>query len=271
MIGGPLGRTISGVMSSPTLRLAAVLAAASLSLAADPPGGAPKTRWEATTHDFGELAADARVDYRWPVHNDGTAPLEILNTFPSCGCTASLIEGGPIPAGKTGSLHVTFDAAGQQGDVRKTITVLTTDPARPRTILTIKAKVRPPANPRVSSGHPPILGQSLLGSGCADCHAKPASGKTGEALYAAVCAMCHGADATGGLSHGLRDPDYLRSRDDRALADAIAYGTANPRMPGFAADMGGPLTADQIDSLVRQLRAWGPVSRRSATDAPPTR
>lgn len=246
------------------------LAAAALVLAADPAAKAPKTRWEKTTHDFGSIAADAKVDYRWPVHNDGTAPLEIVNTFPSCGCTASLIEGGPIDPGRTGSLHVRFDAAGQSGDVRKTITVITTDPAKPRTILTILAKVLPPANPRVSSGHPPILGQSLLGSGCADCHAKPAAGKSGLELYAAVCAMCHGADATGGLSHGLRDADYLGSRNDRALADAIAYGTANPHMPGFSSDMGGPLDANQIDSLVRQLRTWGPVSKPSAA-APPAR
>jgi mono/diheme cytochrome c family protein len=163
---------------------------------------------------------------------------------------------------------VTFNAAGQQGDVRKTIAVVTTDPVKPRTILTIKAKVLPPANPRVSAGHPPIQGQSLLGAGCADCHAKPASGKTGEALYAAVCAMCHGGDASGALAHGLRDPDYLASRDDRALADAIAFGTANPRMPGFSVDMGGPLTPAQIDSIVRQLRAWGPASRRPATKPP---
>ncbi|HEX6851331.1 MAG TPA: DUF1573 domain-containing protein [Candidatus Polarisedimenticolaceae bacterium] len=245
------------------------LAVACLFLGADTPENpAPRTRWEHTTHDFGTLAADAKVDYRWPVHNDGTAPLEIVNTFPSCGCTASLIEGGPIAPGKSGSLLVTFNAAGQQGDVRKTIAVVTTDPAKPRTILTIKAKVLPPANPRVSAGHPPIQGQSLLGAGCAECHAKPAAGKTGEPLFAAVCAMCHGADANGGLANGLRDADYLASRDDRALADAIAFGTANPRMPGFSVDMGGPLTPAQIDSIVRQLRAWGPVSRRPAA-APP--
>lgn len=252
--------------------LLAVPAVAGLLLGADTsPNPAPKTRWERTTHDFGTLAADAKVDYHWPVHNDGSAPLEIVNTFPSCGCTASLIEGGAIDPGKSGSLVVTFNAAGQQGDVRKTIAVVTTDPVKPRTILTIKAKVLPPANPRVSAGHPPILGQSLLGAGCADCHATPAAGKTGEALYAAVCAMCHGADATGGLSHGLRDADYLSSRDDRALAGAIAFGTANPRMPGFSVDMGGPLTPEQIDSIVRQLRAWGPVSRRPAPTPPASR
>lgn len=255
-----------------------LIVAAAASLSAGAPSSpspaaspaAPKTRWESTTHDFGTITADAKVDYHWPIHNDGTAPLEIVNTFPSCGCTASLIEGGAIEPGGSGSLHVTFDAAGQSGDVRKTIAVVTTDPVKPRTILTIKAKVLPPVNPRVSSGHPPILGQSLLGSGCADCHAKPASGKTGAELYAAICAMCHGADATGALSHGLRDADYLASRDDKALAEAIAYGTANPRMPGYSTDMGGPLSAEQIDSLVRQLRAWGPVSRRPAA-APPSR
>lgn len=254
-----------------TILPAIPLAAGLLLGAGAPENPAPKTRWEQTTHDFGTLAADAKVDYHWPVHNDGSAPLEIVNTFPSCGCTASLIEGGSIAPGQAGSLLVTFNAAGQQGDVRKTIAVVTTDPVKPRTILTIKAKVLPPTNPRVSSGHPAIQGQSLLGAGCADCHAKPAAGKTGEALYAAICAMCHGADASGALAHGLRDPDYLASRDDRALADAIAFGTANPRMPGFSADMGGPLSPAQIDSIVRQLRTWGPLSRRPAPASPTSR
>lgn len=232
-----------------------VLLGAALVLAGAP--GSP-TRWEKTTHDFGAIDADAKVSYRWPLWNDGDAPLEVLNTFPSCGCTASLIETEAIPPHASGSLLITFDAAGQHGDVRKSITVVTSDPVKPRTILTILARVRDPVDARVSKGHPAILGQSMLGGTCASCHAEPARGKTGAPLFSAVCAMCHGEEGGGGkLGPSLRDAGYLASKDDAALAASIAYGTTNPRMPGFSQDMGGPLDRAQIVSLVKLLRTRG--------------
>ena len=239
----------------------ALLAAGALALAAAPKGrpDGPAARFETTSHDFGTLAADAKVDHRWIIHNDGNEPLEIVNTFPSCGCTASLIETKAIPPGQTGTLLVTFDAAGQNGSVRKTISVVTNDPVKPRTNLAITAKVLAPPNPRVSAGHPPITGQSMLVGTCGSCHARPAEGKTGEALYAAVCAMCHGDQARGALAYGLREPGYLGAHDDAALGEAIAYGTTNPRMPGFSKDMGGPLDSAQVSSLVDLLRRWGPL------------
>lgn len=233
----------------------------------DARAGGPVARFDQTVHDFGTVAADAKVEFAWPVFNDGDEPLEIVNTFPSCGCTASLIETDAIGPGERGILRVTFDAAGQFDDVRKTITVVTTDPDRPRTILTIRAKVLPPTNPRVSSGHPPMSGQSMLVGPCGGCHAQPAGGKSGAALYSAVCAMCHGDRALGGLAYGLRDAAYLSSRDDRALADAIAYGTTNPRMPGFSKDMGGPLDPSQVDSLVKLIRTWGPTETPREADS----
>jgi mono/diheme cytochrome c family protein len=73
--------------------------------------------------------------------------------------------------------------------------------------------------------------------------------------------MCHGS-AGQGAEHGpsLRTPDYLASRDDEELSAAIAYGTSNPRMPGFAELMGGPLSEEQVRSLVELVRRWGPLS-----------
>lgn len=219
----------------------------------------PVVRFEATTHDFGEVPQDRKVVHRWRYHNDGGAPLAILATRPTCGCTVSRVEKPELPPGESGILEVTFDPAGQEGSVRRTITVVTNDPDRPNTILAIRAKVLPRLGAEGKPGHPPWAGQSLLMGSCAGCHAAPAAGKSGEPLWAAVCAMCHGARAEGGVGPGLRAPDYLAAHDDRALAEAIAYGTANPRMPGFSDAMGGPLSRGQIESLVRLLRAWGPL------------
>lgn len=228
---------------------------------------APSLAIDSTTHDFGELLSDAKVEYRWPIRNEGNAVLEIINVFPSCGCTASLIETKGIPPGGSGSLLVTFDATGQHGDVRKSIAVVTNDPERSRLLLTVLAKVLPPKNPRVSKGHPATTGQSYLVGDCATCHAAPAAGKRGEDLWNSVCAMCHGARGEGKLAPSLRNAEFLAGREDRELHEAIAYGTTNPRMPGFSKLMGGPLDEAQIGSLVRVVRAFG--SESSPPKSPP--
>lgn len=225
---------------------------------------APVIFFENTTHDFGTIRSDRKVTYAWPFQNRGRSDLVITATRPSCGCTASVIDDKAVPPGGSGTLSVTFDPAGQHGKVRKSLAVVSNDPAHTVVSLTVRAEVEPVDRPPTPDGHPPITGQSLLMGSCASCHAAPAAGKRGEELWKAVCGMCHGAAAEGGLAPTLRAPDYLASKDDAALRTAIAYGTANPKMPGFSDQMGGPLRAEQIDSLVGLLRTWGP------TATPPT-
>ena len=224
-----------------------------------PSAGGPRLRFDRTSHDFGTIRSDSKQSVSWPYHNDGTGPLEIISTRPSCGCTATAVDPKVVPAGASGTLSVTFDPAGQSGEVRKTVTVITNDSSHPNTILTLRAKVIPSDAPAIPGGHPVFTGQSLLMGSCAGCHAAPARGKSGAALWDAVCAMCHGPKAQGHLAPGLRARDYLAAHDDAALGQAIAYGTPNPRMPGFADLMGGPLDANQVASLVRLLRSWGPA------------
>ncbi len=240
----------------PVLILVAVALLASTVMAA----GKARIRFEGLTHDFGELRADEKVEFDWPYHNEGDGPLKILRTRSSCGCTMTLLDGEVIEAGNTGKLKIAFDPAGQHGSVTKTLSVVTNDPERQRVLLTVKAKVLPVDTPTVEGDHPPITGQSLLMGDCATCHAAPAEGKSGEELYTAICAMCHGVDGTGISAPSLRHPSYLESRSDQELNEGIAFGTTNPRMPGFGQLMGGPLTEDQIDTLVKLLRKWGPTT-----------
>ncbi len=235
--------------------------------AQDAAPNAPKIRFDARTHDFGELRSDHKVEHVWTFRNEGNAPLEIVKTVTSCGCTMTLLDDKLIAPGGTGSIKVTFDPAGQEGSVRKSLSVVTNDPASHNTLLTLKAFVIPAAVRQVEGGgHPAITGQSLLMGDCATCHAQPGRGKTGEPLYRAVCAMCHGAQATGGRAPSLRHPSYLDGRSDGQLVEGIAFGTANPRMPGFSELMGGPLSDAQIRSLVELLRDWG-STEETATQA----
>lgn len=222
------------------------------------PGG-PSIRFEGQKHDFGEMTPDEQRSHQWIFYNDGDEPLQVFDARSSCGCTASVATSESIAPGQQGVLDVRFDAAGQYGTVRKTITVMSNDPARPRVKLTIIAKVaRPEPEIGDENGHPPIVGQSMLVGECASCHAAPAMGKQDQNLYDAVCQMCHGDQARGtaGRAPSLLAGGFLADRSDEELKTGIAYGTANPQMPGFSEMMGGPLNDHQIDSLVRLLRSW---------------
>lgn len=247
------------------IALGVLLCVAGTALAAGPASSVaaekrgPRIRFEASAHDFGSIPSNRKVEFRWVFHNDGDEPLRILTTRPSCACTATLVQKDPVPPGGTGFIDVTFDPTSQYGQVHKSLAVTSNDPVNKAVLLTMEARVIPSDTERPSPGHPPISGQSLLIGDCASCHAKPASGKSGGDLWNAVCSMCHGRQAEGGRAPSLREASYLESRDDKTLADAIAYGTVNPKMPGFSVDMGGPLSREQIESLVKLLRSWGPI------------
>jgi len=215
---------------------------------------APMIRFDRTTHDCGAIPSNQKQAFSWAYHNDGKAPLEIIAMNPSCGCTASVADPKRVEPGAAGTLRITYDPAGQSGDVRKSLTVVTNDPLHPRTILTIRAKVISTDDEVLPNGHPRFAGQSLLMGACASCHAAPAQGKTGAVLFQAICAMCHGKT-------GVELDTFVLSHDDAALTQAIAYGTANPKMPGFSELMGGPLDGAQVASLVALLRAPPPEKR----------
>jgi cytochrome c5 len=238
--------------------LLAALALAGPTAAAAEANGGPRIRFEKTDHDFGKIPSDRKETLKWVFHNDGDEPLKIVSTRPSCACTALVVQTEPIPPGGTGTIDVTYDPTGQYGQVRKTVAVTSNDLANRVVLLSMKAEVIPSGNTEIGNGHPSISGQSPLMGPCGSCHSAPARGKSGAALYTAVCAMCHGPKAEGGRAPSLRDASDPGTRDDKALADTIAYGTVDPRMPGYSDMMGGPLDKGQIESLVRLLREWGP-------------
>ena len=75
-------------------------------------------------------------------------------------------------------------------------------------------------------------------------------------LYKENCSGCHGADGKGGASIALRDPIYLAIADDATIRNIAAGGVPGTQMSPFAQSKGGMLTAEQIDVLVRGMRAW---------------
>ena len=81
-------------------------------------GGKAKIVFDSTRYDFGYIQEDkGKVTHSFKFTNGGDAPLIIIDTRSTCGCTAS-------PAG-TGSIDVTFDPEGRPGTFRKEVKVYT--------------------------------------------------------------------------------------------------------------------------------------------------
>jgi mono/diheme cytochrome c family protein len=86
----------------------------------------------------------------------------------------------------------------------------------------------------------------------------------GGQLFASNCAPCHGQFGQGGpsptrpgdLISPISSADFLKTRDDATLRNIISLGQPDSGMTPFGSAYGGPLTDDQIDSLVAYIRSW---------------
>ena len=72
-------------------------------------------------------------------------------------------------------------------------------------------------------------------------------------LYNENCRGCHGIDGTVAGSNSLDQPTYLAFIGEESLRTVITEGVSASNMPAFSQDHGGPLTAAQIDALVKGL------------------
>jgi len=89
-------------------------------------------------------------------------------------------------------------------------------------------------------------------------------------LYSRHCAGCHGADGRLGAARPLNDPPYLALVREDTLRGVIARGVPGTGMPAFAQPAGGSLTDQQIDLLVKEMRArWARPEEFKNTVFPP--
>ena len=100
--------------------------------------------------------------------------------------------------------------------------------------------------------------QAVFKGDCAVCHAAPTVGKLGEPLYQAACAICHAPEHRATM---VTDLAVARTpRDASFWTDWIANGRDKTLMPGFSKAHGGPLTDEQVLSLVAYALKTFPVA-----------
>jgi len=116
----------------------------------------------------------------------------------------------------------------------------------------------------------------LLSAGCkppgkptsADIELKPQEVRDFAVLYRQNCAGCHGQEGKGNTALALANPVYLAIASDDVIRHATASGVRGSLMPAFAKSSGGALTDEQIEILVREMRArW--AKPEGAPGAPP--
>jgi len=109
--------------------LPAMLLAASPALAEEP---APRIELSEYSWHFGTHPQETTLYRDLVIYNNGTAPLEVWDVEPTCGCT--VLDRGQyplvIPPGGSHTVNVSFNTLHYQGDVWKYIVVKSSDPAR---------------------------------------------------------------------------------------------------------------------------------------------
>lgn len=105
---------------------------------------------------------------------------------------------------------------------------------------------------------------SALMSGCGSLPGRPGPGPDvprpdavldPATLYHENCAACHGKTGVEGAAPPIGLPQYQAWVDEAMQRQIVANGLTGTSMPGFSRKAGGLLTDQQIDALVKGMRA----------------
>lgn len=205
--------------------------------------------WDAMKKTFEAKPGDSVAEFTFSVKNTSDKDVEVLELTPSCGCTVPEMPKTPwiLAPGASGAFRATVDFAGKQGTFSKSIHVATSAGAQ-YLELEIKIPDTPEARRLRNQQLASVDRQAVFRGDCASCHVAPATGKLGGDLFQAACAICHTAEHRAGMV-----PDLAVAKEPRDAAwwrRWIGEGKPRTLMPAFAQEHGGPLTAEQVESLV---------------------
>ena len=123
----------------------AVVLAGSL-LPAPAARAAPKLNVFPPVFEFGiQTTNQGSYSYSFLIRNEGDATLTIKAARASCGCTTTTLGLQEIAAGKETELRGELHTAAFEGEIRKSITLVTNDPAQPERKLELTITLPPPA------------------------------------------------------------------------------------------------------------------------------
>jgi mono/diheme cytochrome c family protein len=80
----------------------------------------------------------------------------------------------------------------------------------------------------------------------------------GETVWSFNCSSCHGLNGEGVTAPALNSTEFLQSATDDQIGLLVSVGIPGTQMSAFSLDHGGPLTSEQIKSVVTFIRSWEP-------------
>lgn len=108
--------------------LTAAALAAALALAPALPA-APRLECREPSWDFGRINEGAAAEHVFSFTNAGADTLQIDTVRADCGCTGTVLSQKTVAPGKSGSLKVTFHSRNYSREVKKSVRILSNDPA----------------------------------------------------------------------------------------------------------------------------------------------
>jgi mono/diheme cytochrome c family protein len=216
--------------------------------------GPDQLAWDATAKEQQAKDGVAEAGFFFIATNVSSSNAVIERVQTSCGCTVARIPSQPwiLKPGESGKLNATVDLRGKYGTLSKAVTVYFDDQSSQ--ILGLKITVPDtPQMQRMRNQQLAAMDRQLVfkDDGCAHCHADPTHGKTGKDLYLTACGICHESEHRATMVPNLY---ALRHPTDKVYwRQWITSGKPGTLMPGFGTQLGGPLSSDQIDSLVDYL------------------
>ncbi len=211
--------------------------------------------WDAILKEATPKAGEMDIPFTFAVTNKGTNRITIERVEASCGCTVAEIpsEPWPLDPGQGGLLKVEFDARNKSGTLTKTLLVYTS--VGPKTLMVkVHLPVAAPGQARDNAERVTNLmeasknRQAIFQGKCVTCHVTPTIGKHGKELYMTACGICHDAEHRASMVPDLKTLKYGTPK--AYWEHWTRHGKPNSLMPAFEQKQGGPLSNDQIKSLI---------------------
>jgi mono/diheme cytochrome c family protein len=230
------------------------------------PVAPPVLTWEADVKEYHAKMGDAVAPTTFYLTNTSPVAVVVNSVVTSCGCTTAHLPPMPwtLAPGADGKIDINMNLAGKMGTVIKTITVNSTAGAK---VLQFRVIIPDPQVERTANMQLAQADrQAVFKGSCAACHAAPAEGKTGGELFKAVCGVCHEAANRASMVPDLQHLPHPTSRDHWHAW--ITGGKPGSLMPAFKKTQGGPLSDEQIKSLVDYLEQAIPSIDAAGNPAP---
>lgn len=214
---------------------------------------------EPESFDFGTVDRGVWLKHKFKVTNTGKSVLLLHRAYATCGCTVPKLAKSQLAPEESTDLDVSVDTSMKQNRITKSVLVTSNDPSKPLIKIDLNMNVVDPHQAMSDEGKVKIFTDAQ----CASCHVARGKGLLGRDLYNADCAMCHGPKAEGAIGPTLVGP-YEESSFAQRITQVASFGSKQHHsMPGFLASAGGPLSKQELDSIVKYLAELSSKRRQS--------